>query len=336
VEVGDVYAELMTKLNYVNSDYLRRVLQKLVTPEEGRLLLKLPADPAELAQELGWDVETVNRKLRELQERGLVVTTRKGLRFVRDVTQLHDITTASSDKWVDTELLDLWREFYENEWHDIIAGFMESSEEHPHMRVIPAWKSIESCSEVPPDQNIREIIRGAESIAVVPCSCRKIMRRCDAPVDICFQFDRWADYHLDRGAGRRLSVDEAMALADVAGEAGLVHTQMIETPALSVICNCCSDCCGLLDPGNIRRNWKTLLARSAYQASINQDLCTGCQDCVERCPFYAIDMERVPGVKKLKAAVEPDKCFGCGVCAVGCSTGAISMRLVRERETLPI
>ncbi|MBL7120090.1 MAG: 4Fe-4S binding protein [Dehalococcoidia bacterium] len=42
-----------------------------------------------------------------------------------------------------------------------------------------------------------------------------------------------------------------------------------------------------------------------------------------------------PGAKKLKAAVEPDKCLGCGVCAVGCSSGAISMRLVRQRETIP-
>ncbi len=109
----DVYAELMEKLHSSKSEYLRRILQKLVTPEEGRLLLDLPDEPAALARKWGLDENTVNSKLQEFQERGLAVKTRKGVQFDRDVVQLHDSTLSSPEKWVDTELLDLWKEFHE-------------------------------------------------------------------------------------------------------------------------------------------------------------------------------------------------------------------------------
>src|SRR4030042_3913582 len=112
----DVYAELIARLNYPPSARLLQIMQKLVTPEEGKLLLNLPAQPEELARKWGMDEGAVNKKIQEFQERGLAVKTRKGVRFDRDIVQLHDSTLASSDKWVDTELLDLWKEFYEGEW----------------------------------------------------------------------------------------------------------------------------------------------------------------------------------------------------------------------------
>ena len=63
--------------------------------------------------------------------------------------------------------------------------------------------------------------------------------------------------------------------------------------------------------------------------------CTGCQTCLERCPFEALDMVKVPGEKKLKAEVEPEKCFGCGVCVVGCESGAIRLVEVVPPEHIP-
>jgi len=83
---SDVYADLMERLNYPGSVYLRRVLQKLLTPEEGRLLLQLPAEPTELAQITGWDEDAVNRKLQEFMERGLAIAGRKGVRLIREIT----------------------------------------------------------------------------------------------------------------------------------------------------------------------------------------------------------------------------------------------------------
>ena len=249
---SDVYVKLAERLNYPPSKYLLRILEKMVTPEEVVLLLALPGDPGDLAKKAGLDERQVNAKLREFLERGLVVSTKKGPQLVREVTQLHDASLASAEKFVDQELLDLWKAFYEAEWCEALAGHWKTLEQ-PMCGVVPAWKSIKEASqtapsEILPEENMREIIKGAESIAVVPCPCRKPLKRCDAPLDVCMQFNKWADYAVDRGAGRMISVEEALAINDLAEEKGLVHVRPQVTPTLALICNCCGDCCALLDP----------------------------------------------------------------------------------------
>ncbi|MCX5992106.1 MAG: 4Fe-4S binding protein [Chloroflexi bacterium] len=46
------------------------------------------------------------------------------------------------------------------------------------------------------------------------------------------------------------------------------------------------------------------MEKSHLRADVDQDSCTGCQDCVERCFFNAIEMKKYPSAKKLKASVE--------------------------------
>jgi len=332
VEKGDVYTELVERLNYTGSESLLRVLQKLFTPDEGRLLLQLPAEPSELAQKSGTDEETIQRKLEEFMERGLVIPTSKGFCFARDVTQLHDSTLSSDEKWIDTEILDLWKELQETEWVQRMASGLGDSYVQ-FIRVLPAWKSIERSPEIStggllPEENIRELIRGADPIAVIPCSCRRSMRECDAPLDVCLQFNRGAEYAINRGAGKRISVEDAIAVADRAEEVGLIHTwPMAAYGRLNEICNCCRDCCAIFAIGIKLGNMEQILEKSRFRADVDQELCNGCQDCVERCFFEAIEMKKSSTSKKLKATVDRTKCFGCGLCAVVCDPGAITMKV---------
>jgi ferredoxin len=328
----DVYTEVMERLNYPKSEYLSRLLRKLMTPEEAKLLLALPAETAELSVRFGLDEETIKGKLHEFMERGLVIPSKGELRFARDVARLHDATLSSAEKWVDTDLLDLWKEFYEKEW---FAAMNEGPKglTQPVIRVIPAWKAIErspqiSTDNVLPEENIRELIRRADSIAVVPCTCRRSIRRCDAPLDNCMQFNRGAEYSINRGAGRKLSVEEAIAIADKAEEVGLIHTWPFP-PSFFEICNCCRECCSIFDGGIYYGTVDQVLEKSRFRAEIDQDICTGCEDCVERCFFGAIEMVESGSTEDPEAALDPEKCFGCGLCVVGCNTGAITMKLAR-------
>ena len=75
--------------------------------------------------------------------------------------------------------------------------------------------------------------------------------------------------------------------------------------------------------------------KSRYQAHVNLDDCDGCQVCVDRCSFDAIEMVRAEGSKKYKAVINSDKCFGCGVCVVGCKPEAIKMKVIRPAEHIP-
>lgn len=332
MEQVDVYTELVNRLDYTGSEILLRVLQRLFTPDEGRLLLQLPAEPSELAQKSGTDEETVQRKLEEFMERGLVIPTSKGFCFARDVTQLHDSTLSSAEKWIDTEVLDLWKELQETEWVQRMASGLGDSYVQ-FIKVLPAWKAIErspeiSASELLPEENIRELIKGADPIAVIPCSCRRSMRECDAPLDVCLQFNRGAKYAINRGAGNKISAEEAIAIADRAEEAGLIHTwPMAAYGRLNEICNCCRDCCAIFAIGIKLGNMEQILEKSRFRAEVDQELCNGCQDCVERCFFEAIEMKKSSTSRKLKSTVDWAKCFGCGLCAVVCDPGAITMRV---------
>lgn len=329
----DIYTELNARLNYPQSDYLHRILRKLVTPEEGKLLLQLPAEPAELAQKSGLSKEEAQRKLQEFMERGLVVRTSKGIFcFAHDMTQLHDANLSSADKWIDTELLDLWRDFRDAEWKQTLAGGLGDSYVQ-FIKVLPAWKAMErspDLGELRPEEDIRELIKGADAASVVPCTCRRSIRRCNLPVNVCLQFNRGAEYAINRGAGRRISAEEAITIAGEAEEAGLVHTWASGLQKrLTAICNCCRDCCDIFAIGMEVGNIEQVLEKSRFRAEVDQELCTGCQDCVDRCFFNAIEMKKTPQSRILKATIDKDKCFGCGLCTIVCEPEALSMRLLK-------
>lgn len=161
----------------------------------------------------------------------------------------------------------------------------------------------------------------------MPCSCRRSMRRCDSPVNVCLQFNKSAKYHLDRGTGHKLTPDEAIAIAMKAEEEGLVHTWPIRaSQQLNEICNCCRECCVIFDGGLRYNNVDQILEKSRFRAVSDNDLCTGCEECVDRCFFGAIEMTSITS-KESKAVINQDKCFGCGLCVVACDFDAISMVL---------
>ena len=340
METKAIYVNLLQKINVPNpnSEYMHKIIRKLVTPEEGELLLALPAEPAELARKTGMPEETVQRQLQEFMEKGLVVPTSKGLRLVRDVIQFHDANLSSSEKWVDQELLDMWKEFYEKEFFPLTEkmAVIPADASAQSVRVVPAWKAIEltpdlPVAKLPPEDNLRDLVKGSDVIAVVPCTCRRSLRRCDAKVDVCVLFNRGAEYAINRGAGRKVSADEAMAIFREGEEAGLVHTWPFALSSrLNEICNCCSDCCIIFDGGLKFGTLGRGLAKSHLRAEVHKGVCDGCQDCVETCFFGAIEMKKDSPGKKLKAEVDPQKCYGCGACVVACSphVHAIRMKLV--------
>lgn len=331
-----VYSELNARLKYPPSEYLRRILRKLATQEEAALLLQLPAEPAELAQKSGLSHEAAEHKLQEFMERGLIIRTSKGVFcFAHDMTQLHDSNLSSAGKWVDTELLDLWRDFRDAEWMQTMCGGLGDSYVQ-FLKVIPAWKAMDRSpdrGELLIEENVKELIRGADPVAVVPCPCRRSIRRCDLPLNVCLHFNRGARYAIDRGAGRRISAEEAIAIAAEAEEAGLVHTWASSTPEkLTAICSCCRECCDIFGIGMEVGNIERVLQKSRFRAAVDQEICTGCQDCVDRCFFKAIEMEKTTQSKKLKATIDDGKCCGCGSCVIVCDPEAIVLKLA---ELLP-
>lgn len=69
---------------------------------------------------------------------------------------------------------------------------------------------------------------------------------------------------------------------------------------------------------------------------VDEELCTGCSQCAEDCPYGAITMfERPPGGRsELVARVDPDLCVSCGICAGSCAPMAVGPAGRTGREQL--
>ena len=90
VSLDPIYLELAEMMGSEESKYIPRILAKLATPEQARVIRELPAAPEEISAKLKLDKALVEKHLREMMEKGLVVITKRGARMVRNTLQLHD------------------------------------------------------------------------------------------------------------------------------------------------------------------------------------------------------------------------------------------------------
>jgi heterodisulfide reductase subunit A-like polyferredoxin len=68
-------------------------------------------------------------------------------------------------------------------------------------------------------------------------------------------------------------------------------------------------------------------------SAVDQDLCRGCGQCVEVCPYGAPELVEVKeGVTV--SQIQEALCKGCGACAVACPTGAAAIRHFTDQEVL--
>jgi heterodisulfide reductase subunit A len=67
---------------------------------------------------------------------------------------------------------------------------------------------------------------------------------------------------------------------------------------------------------------KDALSAGGSIATVDEDLCVGCETCEAVCPYSAISVDE----EKSKAVVTEALCKGCGSCASGCPERAIALR----------
>jgi Pyruvate/2-oxoacid:ferredoxin oxidoreductase delta subunit len=324
------YRQFAEMMRHGDSRWIPEILKRIVDDEEARLLVALPGTAREMAEALNRPLESVERDLKGLFRKGLafkkekqgVVTWRAPGRLV----QFHDASLV----WPEAppELLDLWRNYMEEEY-PAFAREMARQSPQRHTRVIPVGKSLDPGKvQVIAPENLKEIVNSARRFAVTDCTCRLSMRKCDAPVEVCLQIDRGADYAIERGTGRELSKAEAMEVIEASEEAGLVHVAMNKAGLGNFICNCCGCCClsfSLLTTAGLRR-----CESSRYRPTVDVALCTACGTCEDRCWFGAIAVNGGDA-----AAVDVEKCLGCGQCAIGCPEEAITMLEVKGADFIP-
>jgi len=191
-------------------------------------------------------------------------------------------------------------------------------------KVIPLMESLEIVQWILPSEQVLNLLKNANLIAINDCVCRKHYQRCDNPVEVCMLLNEYGEIYIKNGLARKITYDEAVSVIKVANDRGLVHLSLFRPDhKLYALCSCCPCCCHdlqlLLTHQQIQ-----LVARSDYIPIINHIECTCCEICIERCFFEARYLENE------KVNLNINRCYGCGLCATVCPSKSIKMELKKK------
>jgi len=334
------YGKLAEKFGAPDSTRFLNILKGMYTADECTLLLELfePATCAEVASRAGMDESSVHDMLESLVDRGSLTKGETQYGYHKTILALHhDVVADPAPMPVPKEITDLWADYFFNEMHEDFFRNYENFTARtgrPMHRVNPAISALElspniNPEDILPEENFKLTIENAKRRIVSPCGCRVSWGagKCDHLVkNTCFaNFDNDRGvYYLDKPgrALEELSLEDTLAHVRNLEEAGLVHIDA---------CFCCPDSCEIMYSLSVKQRWD-LLGSSRYIAAVDTEKCSGCQVCVDRCFFDAIEMDKPEGSKKLKASIDKEKCMGCGLCVVTCKARAMRLDLDKPPE----
>ena len=346
----DIYLEAAEKLGYPGSASCIKFLRVLFTPEEGELLLEFlePATCEQVAKRLNIDEKDLQEKLDDFKRRRLLFWGKIEYVFKFGIHVFFARIPHAKEEYIPDGFWEAWREFHPEEIERFQRGFskaLDSPESTgvPSNRIIPYRLALTASPKVKSEnilwyEDMEQIFEHEEQIGIVECPCRKEFKNCERPLMTCYYF---AEHTLDRDINeystmKKLTVAEATVYSDELEKGGLMHLMPNYAGAPDyVMCNCCECCCAVLKPAILSGRLRQLYAPSRYLATVDLDKCVGCQDCVDRCFFNAIEMRLTLDSKKKKAYIMNDNCMGCGSCIVGCKQGAVTFELVRPPEHIP-
>ena len=322
------------RLGYPKSETLGKILSIIFdTPEKQQIATLLPATIEQLEQATGLPEKTVTKNLTEMREFGAILKDHKNdqeemFALYPGIIELRDAVLLTPG--IDNEMVEMWDHLIRKELPKALPAWVEMKVP-PVMRTIPVEKTVDSRSTVLDMESARTIVENANQIVVIPCVCRSSRHSlnkspdCPAPEDahICILINRFGQESLERGIGQEITSKAAVEKLKAAEEAGLVHMTRNNVKDDLALCNCCSCCCtGLFLVNQIKYD---AFAPSRFQVRLDEEACVGCETCIDRCQFHAIEVDDV-------ARIDLDSCFGCGNCVLTCPSDALVLEEVRPRE----
>ncbi len=318
-----------------------RLLKKLFTPDEAEIALVLKCGyPGilntsetietifERVKHLGFSKEEVEQHLDKMAKNGAIAgVTKDGKKIYTNALLIVGIYEFQVDKLTKEFQKDLDQYKAEAWWpanRDIGVG---------QLRTIPVGIEIKHENPIIKYDDIKIQFEKSEGpFAKMNCVCRQSKDLKNEPClatdrrEVCMAMGEMGQMYVEQGYGREITKEEALQYLKKNEEDGLIF-QLSNSQEMVFVCSCCTCCCeGLASLKQIPN--PADYASSNYQAVVNEELCSGCGNCVERCQMDAITLESE------FAVVEQKRCIGCGNCLIGCPEDAITL-IVKENLRVP-
>jgi NAD-dependent dihydropyrimidine dehydrogenase PreA subunit len=326
----------------VSCDEFFALVQELFTPEEAEIASAMPLGHSsieQIAERLaGTSTAELAPKLETMADK-LVIQIREPngkksyelLPFIPGITELIFL-----GGFIDERSKKVFKLVMEYIWAlEKMAASAPPPEAAPAepARKISVEEEVTHKSAVVPLKEISELLMNTEHIGVGICVCRRQgdfqNNPCKAPQNNCLILGESAKFAIGRGVAKHITGEEAVKRMEEANRAGLIHTYSNDPDHfINLLCNCCQCHCRIISsiknspfPGQI------ITAR--YVVSIDEDSCTACEACIERCQMEALKM--ADG----KLTCNTIRCLGCGLCTSVCPTESLVLKPL-EASKVPL
>ena len=340
----EVYDHLVDAINNISAvikfskiDEFYSLLELMFTPEQAEVGSKMPAGPQtveQVAETAGKSTEEAARILESMADCGKVYCTDAEedrtytlLPLLPGSWEIQLMKGTMDEK--SKKLAYLFEDYFKAVRDTPSRGMTTTTV--PFSRVIPIAEEIEPETEILPYEVLDNYLDKIDTISVSHCYCRHegdlVGNPCEKPKENCFNFGPFAKFLAGRGFGRLIDRAEAKKIMKEAEEAGLVHCSSNTTDTIGFVCNCCSCHCGIM------RSMQTLdgigmTAVSDFIIQLDEEECSACETCVDRCQVKAISMNDD------MAEIDYSLCIGCGLCISTCPTEALSL-VDRDEKVVP-
>jgi Pyruvate/2-oxoacid:ferredoxin oxidoreductase delta subunit len=350
-ETNKIYRKLAQKAGVEGSTAFLQILRNQLSCDEARLLVELDngATRDQLVRGLKIDEKSLDCMLEDLVKRKFLLPAGSiGGGDLPGAVGFKGYNIPKTPRFFphgpdNPQTQELWTELFRSGYmqKSVIDSFLDRKRVTglAPRRIIPSRKALALSPNIPKEQilwyeDIEQILKRQEVIATGKCGCRRVWGSCDSPLEVCLGFSK--KEQPPKPGKRVLTLEEALALMDEAAEKGLVHKPWNQIDlSIPGLCNCCPCCCVVLQPAINMGVLHEVVMPSRFRAVIDEQKCQGCQTCVERCPFEAIEMRKVPNSKKMKGFILGEECIGCGLCIIKCPNKAMHLELVQPPDHIP-
>ena len=343
----DVYKRLADALNArsraypsVPCDEFYEFAKELFTPEQAEIACSMPVNSAtaeEVASKMrGANAQHLRKQLEEMVNKGVVRSREKNgkvyyelLPLVPGILEFQFMHGRVDERT--KRLAQLLKDYAKAMKNIMMTAPPPAAADTSATKKVLVEEEIFDLSTILPYDEVMKLIDKTEYIAAGTCVCRHqgdlLDRPCDKPKDnLCMILGPSAQFASAHGFARLLSKEEARKSIDEAEKAGLVHNYAYASSNdkyIDLLCNCCGCHCPFLR-GAARSPLPSQAFIANWVVKIDDDACTGCGACIDRCWMKALRMDGDLAVR------DANRCIGCGICMYVCPTDA--MRMVPREE----